>query len=44
MGVGTRTVIAIQIDAAEIVSVLGGRETISIIDLRLDPSWLNGPP
>lgn len=42
--IGTRTVVAIRIDAAEIVSVLGGRETASIVDLRRDPSWLNGPP
>ena len=42
--IGRRTVIAIRIDAAEIVSVLGGRETQSFVDPRRDPSWLNGPP
>src|SRR3954449_11247006 len=42
--VGARTVIAIRIDAAEIVSVMGGRETASIVDPRRDASWLNGPP
>jgi hypothetical protein len=42
--VGARTVVAIRIDAAEIVSVMGGRETASIVDPRRDPSWLNGPP
>jgi hypothetical protein len=42
--VGTRTIIAIRIDSAEIVSVLGGQETQSIVDPRRDPSWLNGPP
>jgi len=42
--VGTRTVIAIRIDAAEVVAVLGGRETQSVVDPRRDPSWLNGPP
>ena len=42
--IGTRTVIAIRIDAAEVVAVLGGRETQSVVDPRRDPSWLNGPP
>ena len=42
--VGTRRVVAIRIDSAEVVSVLGGRETASIVDPRRDPSWLNGPP
>jgi hypothetical protein len=42
--VGTRTVVAIRIDSAEVVSVLGGRETHSVVDPRRDPSWLNGPP
>jgi hypothetical protein len=41
---GTRTVIAIRIDAAEAVAVLGGRETQSVVDPRRNPSWLNGPP
>jgi hypothetical protein len=41
--IGTRTVIAIRIDAAEVVAVLGGRETQSVVDPRRDPSWLNGP-
>jgi hypothetical protein len=26
------------------VSVLGGRETQSVVDPRRDSSWLNGPP
>ncbi len=42
--VGTRTVVAIRIDSAEVVSVLGGRETASIADPRRDQSWLAGPP
>ncbi|MGK7870862.1 hypothetical protein [Falsiroseomonas sp. E2-1-a20] len=42
--VGTRTVVAIRIDAAEVVAVMGGRETVSVVDPRRDPSWLNGPP
>jgi hypothetical protein len=42
--IGTRTVIAIRIDAAEVVAVLGGRETQSVVDPRRDPSWLNGLP
>src|SRR3954451_102548 len=42
--VGTRTVVAIRIDSAEVVSVLGGRETHSVVDPRRDPSWLHGPP
>lgn len=42
--IGTRTIIAIGIDAAEVVAVLGGRETQSVVDPRRDPSWLNGPP
>jgi hypothetical protein len=42
--IGTRTGIAIRIDAAEVVAVLGGRETQSVVDPRRDPSWLNGPP
>src|SRR3954447_7054196 len=42
--VGTRTVVAIRIDAAKVVSVLGGRETQSVVDPRRDPSWLNRPP
>jgi hypothetical protein len=42
--VGTRTVIAVRIDAAEVVSVLGGRETQSTVDPRRDPSRLNGLP
>jgi hypothetical protein len=42
--IGTRTVIAIRIDAAAVVAVLGGRETQSVVDFRRDPSWLNGPP
>lgn len=42
--VGTRTVIAIRIDAAEVVSVLRGRETASVVDPRRDTSWLSGPP
>jgi hypothetical protein len=42
--IGTRTIIAIRVDAAEVVSVLGGRETQSIVDPRRDPGWLNGPP
>ncbi|MBL6454588.1 hypothetical protein JMJ55_04575 [Belnapia sp. T6] len=42
--VGARTVVAIRIDAAEIVSVLGGKETASVVDPRRDPSWLKGPP
>jgi hypothetical protein len=41
---GTRTVVAIRIDAAEVVAVLSGRETQSVVDPRRDPSWLNGPP
>ena len=28
----------------EIVTLRGGREEASVIDLRRDPSWLSGPP
>jgi hypothetical protein len=47
--VGTRTVVAIRIDQAEVVSVemragRCGPETRSVVDPRRDPSWLNGPP
>jgi hypothetical protein len=37
-------VIAIRIDAAEVFSVMGGKETQSFVDPRRDPSWFNGPP
>jgi hypothetical protein len=47
--IGTRTVVAIRIDRAEVVNVevRGGRpgpETQAAIDPRNDPSWFNGPP
>ena len=47
--IGTRTVVAIQIDRAEVVSVMvcGGKpgpENQSVVDPRRAPSWLNGPP
>ncbi|MBC4018641.1 hypothetical protein ACFQU2_16650 [Siccirubricoccus deserti] len=38
--VGTRTVIAIRIDSADVVSILGGLEAQSIVA----PSWFDGPP
>ncbi|GGC71507.1 hypothetical protein GCM10011504_56480 [Siccirubricoccus deserti] len=38
--VGTRTVIAIRTDSADVVSILGGREAPSIVA----PSWFDGPP
>jgi hypothetical protein len=45
----TRTVVAIQIDHAEVVSIAtrGGRcgpETQAVVDPRRYHSWLNGPP
>ncbi|MBC4019155.1 hypothetical protein ACFQU2_03940 [Siccirubricoccus deserti] len=38
--VGARTVVAIRIDSADVVSILGGREAPSIVA----PSWFDGPP
>jgi hypothetical protein len=42
--IGTRTVVAIQLDRMEVVEVKGGREQQRTIDPRREPSWLSGPP
>ena len=42
--VGTRTIVAIRIDVAEVVAVVGGRETQSVVGPCRDASWLTGPP
>jgi hypothetical protein len=43
-GIGTRTVVAIRIDWAEIAMVEGGRQKQSEIDARRKPGCLSYPP
>ena len=42
--IGTRTVVAIQLDRMEVVEVKGGRQQQRVIDPRREPGWLSGPP
>lgn len=42
--VGSRVVIGIPIDRAEIVEMRNGVESRRMVDLRAEPSWLIGPP
>jgi len=42
--IGSRVVIGIPIDRAEIVEVRHGVQSRRVVDLREEPSWLIGPP
>lgn len=42
--IGSRVVIGIPIDRAEIVEVRNGVQSRRMVDLRKEPSWLIGPP
>jgi hypothetical protein len=42
--IGSRVVIGIPIDRAEILEMRNGIESPRMVDLREEPSWLIGPP